>query len=313
MAIKRRDNSRIAAVSKCHTDATLQFVLGMQARDKPPPMIGGNHAHQALMVYIESGGDGASALALFDALHKPFSDSLNLKEDDKFAQWSHENMRDVLHYYFLSHPLDAFPFEWIMGSCEKSVTAMLTPEIEIWAKVDALGREMGIVPVDHKCRGSGITHWYLSQFARGSQPSTYIWAVGEQTGEPVSSMYLNIIDMKKLPDLRYKKDGNPYRCNTHACAVTECRHLHSQHQLKIVTRTPQAIKEWKREAIACSNELSMLEEEFNDPERIQEVRVQGTTNGSCNFCQFKEFCNMGRQPALIESMLVHSPWEPWNQ
>ena len=314
--IIRLDNSRVQAINSCQTQTVVEFIHGYQSQKLPHPMVGGKHGHVAMQVYIESGGDGVSAMSVFEALHKPYSAEHRLQEDEKHVQWSYENMRDVLEYYFQHYTLDRFPFTYVPGSCEDPVVATLAADVEGWAKLDALAREKelgGLYPVDHKFRGSRVTHWWLQKFKRGSQPTTYIWAAAKKTGEVVPGMYINIIDVGKLPEIKYTKAGAPYKCKTHSCPVTECRALHSQHQLKLVSRTPSMIKEWERLALRSAYLYAEWERDFESIEQVQGAQTEGVANGSCNFCQFADWCNMGREPGMVESMLVHSPWEPWNE
>ena len=315
MKVLRVDNSRLTSVATCDTQAVLQYIHGYQGKDEPAPRMGGKMGHASMAEFFKTLGDAEHALGVFTELYKGFSDQHKLK-DGEFAQWSWENMFAVLGHYFSTHEIGQFPFTPIVESVETPVVAKLDEGIELWCMLDMLGRENvtgGLYPVDHKFRGSGISHWWLRQFVRGSQLTGYMWAAQQQTGEVVPGAYLNAIDMKKLPDLRYKKDGSPYKCNKHSCPVTECRMLHSEHQLKIVTRSPQAIEDWRREAVGLARRFKALGKAFGDIELIQYAGVQGTFNGGCTFCGFKDWCNAGRRVELIEGMLIHSPWEPWNQ
>jgi len=314
MGVLRVDNSRLTSVATCDTQAVLQYVHGYQAKDEPAPRMGGKVGHESLAHYFNT-GDKEAALKVFWDNYKPFSDQHQV-EDGDMPQWGFRNMYDVLKHYYATHPIERFPFKIVEGSVETAVVAKLTDDIEMWCMLDWLSREnvtAGLYPGDNKFRGAGITHWWLRQFIRGSQLTGYMWAAQQQYGEVVPGAYLNAIDMKKLPDLRYKKDGTPYKCKKHGTLVTECRMLHSEHQLKIVTRTPQAIEDWKVEATGFAQKFQRLVRTFPDIGTIEYAGVQGTFNGGCTFCQFKDFCNAGRRPELIEGMLIHAPWEPWNQ
>lgn len=315
MRVTRVDNSRLVAVSQCDTRAIMEFVHGYQARKEPAPMYGGKHGHEALATYFGS-GSVEQALGRFAELHKPFSDANNLDVSEDYRNWGFKNMYDVLSQYLSDHPLERFPFTVVEDSIETPVTVRLTDDVELWCMLDLLGRERStgaLYPVDHKFRGSRITHWWLSKFKRGSQLTAYMYAAAQQFDEIVPGAYLNVIDMQQLPELRYTKAGNPYKCRTHSCPVTECRHLHSNHQLRIVSRTPQMLQEWYAEAVDAAKHFRALSVGFSDINLVPHARVQGIHNGACDFCQFADWCNSGRKVDLIDQMLIHAPWEPWER
>jgi len=141
--------------------------------------------------------------------------------------------------------------------------------------------------------------------------STYIWLKQQTTDEIVTGAYINAIQLNKLPDVRYKQDGGEYKCKTHKCVISECRQQHANFALGITTRTPEALADWHKDAVALAKRFKVLTEYFGDRALLPYVPQQGKFNGGCTFCQFKDFCVANRNPDLIESMLVHSPWEPW--
>ena len=309
----RVDNSRLKSVATCDTQAVIEFVLGYQGKEEPAARKCGKDLHSALAHFFRGGTVEESVGVFRDAYYQFAKD--NVPENDKH---SFANVYDILDEYLCQHPFDKFPFTPIPESVETPVTAKLADDIELWGLLDlqGVGKEVpGLYVIDHKSTGQNVSGgWWPRTFRLGSQMSAYIWLLQQiHPNEVVAGAYINAIQINKLPDVRFKNDGGEYKCKTHKTVISECRRQHAIFALYITMRSPELLQEWHRDQIALARRFGALQRTFNDIELIQYAPAQGRNNDACKFCQFRDFCAAGRRPELVESMLVHQPWEPWEK
>jgi hypothetical protein len=294
----------LVATAGCSTRAVTEFVHGYQGRDEPAPRKAGKDAHASLATYFQTDGDMKMAMEVFEREWRAFAEK-NVPDDDRLS-WN--NLSMIMEEYYLQHPIERFPFEPIKGSEEKAVSAMLTDTVEVWGMLDLQSREkqMGArYVVDHKTTGK-ITSWWTKQFRLGSQLSEYIWLDAKDSGEFCQGAFINAIEFGKLPMSNYK-------CRTHKVPYTECQRYHARWELLVTSRSPEAIKSWEQDARALARKFELLGQAAPSVEMIQYMPQEGRFNGGCTFCQFRDFCDAGRRPELVETMLVYAPWEPWNK
>lgn len=294
------DNSILSATAECSTKAVLRYVLGYTSREEKIAVRAGQDAHSALAEYFLH-GNKEMALEVFTRQYQDFSNE-QMPED----RLTYANTYDILDTWFDAHPLDQFPFEPIVEDIERVIVVPLGEGIEFFAKVDApvKERETGILaPLDHKTTGK-ITSWWTKQFRLGSQMTGYIWSLGEHYKESVTRAYINAIEFGKLPDSTRK-------CSTHKVPYTECRKLHANWEILATSRSQEQLVEWKKTALFHARRYQEMKERITNIGLISFVRMQGTFNKSCTFCEFADFCASGRQPHMAESLFVIDPWVPW--
>ena len=292
------------ATAKCTTQTAVEFVHGYQGRDEPAPRKCGKDIHTSLAAYFRT-HNAKHAMKVLEAEYKEFAEQ-NVPPGDRLS-WG--NVEVIMGEYYRTHGIDKFPFEPVEGSAETAITAMLTDEVELWCMLDLLTREKQVgmlYPLDHKTTGK-ITSWWTKQFRLGSQFTGYTWAAAKKTGEVVPGMYVNAIEIGLLPQSKNK-------CRTHGVPYPECKQYHTKWELLVTTRSPEAINAWLQDARALAKRFQMIQQGFGGSmELVQYAPQEGKFNGSCTFCQFRDFCDAGRRPELVNQMLVHAPWEPWNQ
>lgn len=300
----RVDNSRLKSMATCTSQAAVEYVFGYQGSDEPAPRKCGKDAHLSLAEFFKQ-RDAAAAMRVFEEQYRDFARQ-NVPDDDRLS-W--ENISTIMAEYYRTHPIERLPFEPIEGTEEQPVAAMLTDDIEVWGVLDLQGREKQLgarYVVDHKSTGK-ITSWWTKQFRLGSQMTEYIWLAGQASGEVISGAFINAIEFGKLPGATTRK------CYKHKCAYVECRHFHTNFEMLVTSRSSEQIHEWLTDARVLARKFKLLQAACPSPEMIQYLPQEGKFNGGCTFCQFRDFCGGGRKPELLQSMLVYSPWEPWNQ
>jgi len=300
------DNSRLGSVANCDLQAVLEHVHGYRGAEEGAPAKAGKSAHVSLAGFFSSGGDVELALSEFDKEYRLWSEE-NVAFGDRL-HWS--NVRTILEEYYRAHPLERFPFKPIEGSEEKGLIYPLENGIDYYGLIDLAGHEKsvgGTYVVDHKTTGK-ITDWWAKKFRIGSQLSGYMWLLAQLRKELVVGSYVNAIEVGKLPEPSTKK------CRTHKVTYDECWRMHAKWELYVVIRTPEMLEKWKSDAIQLARRFGALERAFGHAiELLPFVPQTGVFNNSCTFCQFRDFCAAERRPELVESMLVHDPWRPWDE
>jgi hypothetical protein len=301
--IIRADNSRLGGTASCSSMAATAYVCGYQGRGEPAPRKAGKDTHVSLAEFFKTRGDVEVAMKVFEAEYRAFAEQ-NVPPGDRLS-W--ENLEIIMREYYDQHPIERFPFDPIEGSEEQAISAMLTDNVEAWGILDLRSREKTTgarYVVDHKTTGR-ITSWWTKQFRLGSQLSQYIWLDAQESGEIVTGAFINAIEFGKLP-------SGTAKCYKHKVPKNECMRYHAKWELLITSRSSAAIQSWLNDARALARKFELIGKACTSIEMIQYMPQEGRFNGSCTFCQFRDFCDAGRKPELVEAMLVYAPWEPWN-
>lgn len=266
----------------------------------------GKAAHASLASYFTSGGNRIGAMNELKAQYEEWAMN-NVPPDDRLS-W--ENIYTIMDEYYIDHPIQRFPFLPVEESAERGTIVKLIEGIDYFALLDLAGYEKAVggqYVIDHKTTGR-ITEWWAKQFRIGSQLTGYMWSMQVATGNPVVGAYVNAIEFGKLPAPVEKK------CRTHKVNYSECWRKHAKWELFIANRTPEMIEKWKVDAIQLAKRFEGLKKIFGGRlELLPFVPQQGVFNGSCTFCQFRDFCAAERRPELVESMLIYAPWRPWDE
>lgn len=298
------DNSRLGATALCDNKAVLEHVLGYQSREDMAPLRQGRDGHSALAEFFRTGGDVEAAMAVYEREYKAWAEA-NVGKDDRL---NYENTATVLREWFRTHPLDRLPFIIIPETVERGVQVPLVDGFEFFALIDvqARMRDLGTRSVvDHKFTGAISSYW-AKTFRLSSQFTGYLWAVQQQTGEVMHTAIVNAIEVGMLP-------SSDRKCRTHGVPYFECRAQHAKWEFFSTTRCEAATKDWYEQAMILAHRFRQLEKVFGGkPEMIGFAEQQGKFNGGCRGCGFAEFCLAGRRVEMIETLLQHAPWEPWN-
>lgn len=173
-------------------------------------------------------------------------------------------------------------------------------------KLDLLGRlrsEPAILcPVDHKTTGK-IDGRFVQQFTLDSQMSGYLYDASHLSGKPVNTCFINAIEFSVVPTSTRK-------CPLHGVPYEECgpsEHIKYQ-VIGPIERTDRQIAQWKETAIGLAIRYHRLCGE--SLKTMSYVRQDGTFNGSCGFCEFREYCLADRAPKQVPLMYEQRAWSP---
>ena len=288
-------NNTLATVAKCSTATVLRYGLMRQAAGESAALKAGSAVHSCLEVWWK-GGTRKEALVTLRREYKEWAEA-NIDPDDKYqGRFSWENIRKIMGFVLARYPVSALPFTVDPNMVEVSFAVPLTKsgDIEIIGIMDAANvrdkRTKRFYGVDHKTTGGINAPWFLPQFRMGSQMTGYLWAMREMVPEKVIGIYVNAIQLSKLPYL-----ANPERkCKDHGMNYEDCWVEHVNVQLILIERTEQQVKDWKIDAIDLSRRFMDLLETYPKAEHLPKVPQEGKFNGSCTMCDYQEFCFAGR-------------------
>jgi hypothetical protein len=302
------DNSILESVAKCSTQDLMRYVFGYTTVGGRVLADAGKTIHASHAVWFTN-WDITEAMAEFDVQYELLlgREVAGMEPKDPCQK---ANLRAVTEQYYLTHGREFFPFDPIVEGIEKVHHTPLVDDIEFFGLIDLPAREKktsALYAVDHKNRFGYINDWWTKKFSLTSQFSGYIWLLQQIYNETVPGIYINAIQVQKLPD------PTTTRCKTHKIAYADCRLQHAKSQLFISSRTPQALAGWHVQAITLAKRHKQLMQAFPSVDMVQYAPDEGRFSGACVFCDFRKWCRADRVPALIDGMFVHDPWEPWKE
>lgn len=301
-------NNSLNCVATCSTKTILRYNHFYTSPEESANLKAGTAAHEALAVYFK-GGTPKEALKAFRLAYKEWAQA-NIDPSDRYmGRLSYENTRLILKYWMERTPLDAFPFEVAPEHVEVELRYPLTKsgDLVFRGRLDAgpvIARQGGAVGVlDHKTSGRLDSSW-ADSFRLDSQLTGYIWGVQQHMTETVENGYINAIEFSKLPGLEdpTRKCRDPQHGGV---TYEECQHLHVKALLVgPISRTQPAVRQWKRDAIRLGRRLEELKEAYADLGALPKAPMEGTFTQACKYCEFKSFCQTGRQLDNLDRMLV---------
>lgn len=297
------DNSTLAAVACCSTQAVLRYHLGLTAFEDRAPMRAGSAAHAALAAWFQKGTE--AALEVLEAEYTLWALE-NVPEGDRLSP---PNVIRTMRQYFESHPPGSLPFVVEPGFVECGFAVPLDEDGEFVfvGRLDALARDHNNAYwiVEHKTTGRLDDRW-RRRFQSAAQVTGYVWAAQQHTERPVVGAFINGIELSKLPSDEKRK------CRDHGVVYAECGAQHARTEMLIELRSPHELEEWRKTALHLARKFRDLCRMVPTLADLHKVRMQGQFTGACSDCQFNDFCRRGRPIAAANAMLRLEPWSPWD-
>lgn len=298
------DNSILRTVARCSTEAVLRHHHGLTSPEEKAAMKAGTVFHHVSEHFFKTQGlDIGGSLAIFDAEYIPWADPI-VPSDDRLA-WP--NVRTIIEQWMLMR-VNLLPFQWPHPDLiEIGFAIELTDDITFVGRLDGLVKDTQTdswYVLENKSTGR-ISSMWRTGYRSDSQVSGYIYAASLHLGTPVVGAFINAIEFSKVPSDPKRK------CKAHGVVYKECGPSHTVSDIFNVARTPQALDEWKREAINLATRYEALRDRFPTLADIGNVPVEGKFSGACTYCQFREFCAFGKPLHQVSTMLVEDRWEPY--
>lgn len=294
------DNSSLVPVSECTTQCVMK-ALGYKGIETSEALDVGSAVHGGLEGFFK-GEDPEEA---FDRSWAGYFPEERLIDRD---QYQYTNVRDIFTTYCERHPLDSLPFEVLETERVVGMPLEESGTVWFWMKRDlkVVEKSTGvIVPLDHKTTGwdVGGVSWQ-KKWRMASQLSGYVWATQKETRSNCPFAYVNGIQINKLPN-------SNKRCYKHQMKYSECRLEHTNFALLTYSRESHQLEQWWADAMMLAFKYKKLIEIYPDLEAVTNAPAEGTFNRSCDWCDFSQYCRLGKDPKYANSLLVYEPWRPW--
>jgi hypothetical protein len=317
----RADNSLMGDMV-CDTRVALRHIHGRNSLEEAAAAKAGQAAHASLAVYLQTRSrDGALVKFAYEYAawsQETTPDPLTgdpvprVADDDRL---SFKNLVRVLEEWYSREPLRQY--RWEILDIEKGFELPIddTGELIFTGRLDVIVRDLdtgGLWVVDHKTRSS-ITDWWKDKFVMDSQMSGYAWAASKLYGEPVTGVYINALEFRKLPSGPKKCNREPFK---HGLPYDECGGMHAKFDCFAVMRTPMQLRAWHQNAVRRITRYRNLKLKFDSREKLRvgiltgDLEMQGTFTGACDLCAFRKWCWQGRATNQIDVMTVLDRWDP---
>jgi len=300
MDILNFDNQLLSDFAKCEAAGIARHVLGLRSRKEKIAADIGNAYHKAMELHFA----GKQKRWVVDRFLKAYDTIIppeQQPEEDRFAR---NNCIKILERFCDVRSIEKFPFEAV--EFERTIGFEIAPGYVFWGKRDMKVRERStgqIAVVDHKSTRR-ITDWFARKHRLTSQLSGYIWLIEQETGQAVTTAYINAIEVAKLPDLNR-------RCAVHGKKYIECSAEHANFQLFQYHRTPEQIARWRNDALIIAKRFQVMKQAYASVELLPLAHCNGAFNEECMFCEYAEWCAGGFEPTRWGEFCVFEPWSPW--
>lgn len=304
------DNSILSTLATCETQAMMRYGYSLAPGETSrAPLQAGSAVHKALEAHFV----GDTLWVCLDILEREYAAwaRANVPEGDRLA---YDNVREVVKSWIYHHPLERLPYQVMIDvdgtpMAERKFAYPLAPGIDFVGAIDLVGTRtdgQGVILIDTKTTGR-VDQMFLEGFHLSSQMSGYAWALEQMLGRPITSIYINVVDMRLVPSSPTRK------CRDHKTVYAECGYLHMNHQLAgPYYRSEALLKRWHKNAVRLAKQWkTLLDNNADETYNIGRVAQSGMFRYQvCNRCEFSNFCRTGRK--VDQSNLVPEVWYPGN-
>lgn len=294
------DNTILSALEKCEAATAVRFVLGWQVVEESPVLAAGTAVHRVLEAWMRG---APTPLDHLDAYATAFQDRLPVED-----RLHPTNITYILTEWLKRNSASAFPFtavspHWI----EVRFRLPLVRGIYYVGTIDAVvGDADGVWSVlEHKTTSS--LGQAMRRYTADSQVTSYLWAVRHYSDKPLFGGIYNIIQLTKVPEVTYNKDGSIRKCREHHLPVDQCRSEHVKSRVVLSPRSEAQFYTWKANAVDAAKRFRTLQRTVRSLSDVPSMRHQGMFNGACQYCSLLLHCRGGWQSA---AGLVYQPWDP---
>lgn len=302
MTVFNFDNSLLKDYCNCIAMAVAKHVHGLRGKGEKIAADIGNAYHFAMEHFFRRQPKDV-VVGVFEQAYDRIIKPGEYPEEERFAKG---NCVKILERFCDVKKVDSFPFEMVETERVKGI------EIEegyvFWVRRDMLVKEKAtglFAVVDHKTTGR-LTDWFARNFRLASQLTGYSWFTQQETGQIVGSVYVNGIEVAKLPDSNRK-------CSVHKVPYYECGGKHANFQLYHYIRTPEQVEKWLQDVKVLMKQVKRMFEGFVSLHTLPYAMRNGSFNEHCRFCEMAKWCRQGFSMQTMEDYVVVDPWKPWEK
>jgi hypothetical protein len=298
------DNSLIKD-GVCTTRLALRHILHRRPKVAGLPLTRGSMLHIAIASWIE-GASIDDVVADFKGSYRPVFEAAvegGLASADD--PWSWQPTARILRHTLERWEEKPLPYVGEPGMVEVAVVKRdIIPGVDYVALLDWIVRSStgSRWLLDWKTKKS-LTPWFGGQQQLSAQYLGQV-ACANASGEEVSGAIAVGLEFGKL-------NSSTKRCPKHALPYAECA-LEHVNPPKVVTiqPTPVALETWEATAVKLAKKFVRLKERVTSIDDIDDLPMEGRFYDACNFCDFKEYCALGRPANWLTRMTVEETWDP---
>ena len=303
------DNTILSSVNTCDLKAALRHVLHLTSGDERLELSAGTAVHEALATWHR--GHGVSqALTDFDTLYKPAGTKVSVEDRLSFS-----NVRRTLSRFLSYYSQYPVPYQVQPDLVEVTFEAPLDEhgDYRIIGRIDQVETYQGrLVIGENKTTGS-LSGWWKDKWPMASQLTTYVYGGkyglvdGKPLGLPVEEALVLGLELRKLPNSQTK-------CKEHGLPYAECGDVHAKWEFSGPHPRPDGfLQRWRRDSLKAAQRFAWMKDNIHSvKDAADQLEQQGQYNGSCVWCEYKDYCRQGVQPELMEANLIKDEWDPRN-
>ena len=315
------DNSILSSVAKCPTQAFINYGLGLKTRAESLAMAAGSAIHLGLARWLSGAATKEALEVCASAYEKSVTRYLRKVElprlganDRRFEpEWI-----EGIFWQYLTRYEDNFPFKVVAETMEHPIQApfpVTVPsgkEVVYVARLDAIVRKWesgGKWSMDHKTTKK-VSEWWIEKEKISSQFSGQMWLGKQGVLQQDWDLQGVVVNAIEVPE--------PHRsekiCPTHKESYQKCSVRHAGGTFVYIQRGEREMEAWLHTAKKLTRQydrlLTLAREE--GAAAIDRVRMDGRFNGSCTFCEEREWCRLGRNVGknAMRSMFIEEWWDP---
>jgi hypothetical protein len=292
----------------CSTRMALRHVLHRRPKAAGIPLVRGGLLHEALASWVE-GGEVETVVTAFKTSYRPlFEAAVEAGTIEADSVWHWKSSARILRHRLESwneHPL---PYVGVPGMVEVAVVKKdIVPGVDYVALLDWIVRSTtgAMWLLDWKTKKS-LTPWFAEQERTSAQYVGQV-ACAADTGIEVSGCLSVGIEVGKL-------NSSDKKCKTHSMPYKDCALEHvTAPRIVPIQPTTRDVEGWEGTAKRLTKKLLRLKERVNSLEDVSGLPQEGRFHQACSFCDFREYCDLGRPANWVARMTVEETWNPLHE
>lgn len=293
-------NSRLEGVAKCALMSALKL-LKYRSKKAQPVMESGTAIHEGIYEFLRT-GDVKRVRTVVENYYRPIVE----KAEEVFPAYELHNILAIITEYCNRNANRNWPWLFSPEEIEVGFEVPLFGKVKSRGIMDILVRDKAtskVAWVDIKSTGkldaSKEKIWSMS-----TQFSQYTDAIEKIYEEEAYIGFVEGIHVTKLPTSKKK-------CPEHKVFYSKCSEQHANFKTIPVPQNPQKLANWKMTAIGLAQKLWALKKIVKDKSILPSIPNQGMFNMSCQYCEFKDYCELGRQERVLDTMYEVVDYDPF--
>jgi hypothetical protein len=130
---------------------------------------------------------------------------------------------------------------------------------------------------------------------------------GQPLNLPVEEALVLGIELRKVPT-------SDSKCRDHKLPYRECGDLHVKWEFSGPHPRPDGLlQRWRKDALSAAKRFQWMKENIHSvQDAADKLEQQGQFNGSCVWCEFKDYCRQGVPALMMKANLIKNEWNPRN-